>query len=136
MQHATVALGQRITKPPRALLEEFQQRLIEYDRDKEKYERLSQTKMGELAYIHLQDMIPEESVEKWEKDNHNITTLVELRLFFTKLIRDFMASGSKRKLKGRTVAELAVSAEDLEEALPANGGGLLFQWRRASLPTS
>ena len=49
MHHATVALGQRLTKPPRALLEDFEQKLIEYDRDKEKYERLSQTKMGELA---------------------------------------------------------------------------------------
>ena len=85
--------------------------------------------MGELAYIHLQDMIPEESLDKWEKEKRNLTTLTELRSFFTNLIRDFKASGSKRKpeRKGRLVGELAVGAEDLEDVLPANEGGLLFQ---------
>ena len=63
-QAATVALGQRITEPAMATMDTFEDRLRAYDQYKDRYERLANQTVAELAYIHLPKMIPLEARPK------------------------------------------------------------------------
>ena len=68
-QKATVSLGVKITKPAMASMDEFEDRLRTYDQDLERYERLSEQKVGELAFVHLQDMIPQEVRARFDNES-------------------------------------------------------------------
>ena len=81
-QKATVSLGVEITKPAMVSIDEFEDRLRTYDQDIERYERLSEQKAGELAFVHLQDMIPQEVRAIFDNEKHNFSKVVHLREFF------------------------------------------------------
>ena len=66
------ALGQRITKPPRATLETLEDRLREWDSDCRRWLRMTRQSPGELALVYLQDMLPEAAVAKFELLKHDI----------------------------------------------------------------
>ena len=92
-QQATVALGRKITKPPVAPMDEFEDRLRLYDQDRERCERLTKQLVGEPAFVHVQDMIPQEARARFELEKHNFSTVAHLRDFFKKVIADCKASG-------------------------------------------
>ena len=126
-QQATVALGRKITKPSVAPMDEFEDRLRLYDQDRERYERLTKQVVGELAFVHLQDMIPQEARARFELEKHNFSKVTHLRDFFRKVIADFKASGGVKK-KPRALNELAASErydQDQEPEVPEEGN-LLF----------
>ena len=127
-QRSTVALGTRITKPSMAPMDEFEDRLRLYDQDRERYERLSGQVVGELAFVHLQDMIPQEVRGKFDNEKHNFTKLEHLRAFFTRVIDDYKASGApKRKLKGLNELSNGEVADQAQEADEPEEGNTLYQ---------
>ena len=58
------ALGQRITKPPKATLDPLEDHLRELDSDCRRGYCMTKQSPGELALIYLQDMLPEAAVAK------------------------------------------------------------------------
>ena len=75
-----------------ASMDEFEDRLRTYDQDLETYERLSEQKVGELAFVHLQDMIPQEVRARFHNEKHNFTKVVHLREFFRRVIEDYKSA--------------------------------------------
>ena len=126
---ATVALGVKITDPAMASLEELEDRLRAWDLDKERYERLAEQKVGELAFIHLQKMMPAEVKAKWDNEKHNYTKVSQLRDFYARVIEDHKASGGIKR-KPRTInelsAEIEASAAAQEGAEIPEEGNLLY----------
>lgn len=110
-QKATVTLGTNITKPPMAPMDEFEERLRIYGQDEERYERLSEQKVGELAFVHLQDLIPAEVRVRFENEKHNFTNVADLRGFFEKVIEDYRASSGSKK-KPRPLHALTTGAKE------------------------
>ena len=53
------ALGEIIVNPPQSSIDQLEERLLEWDNDLERYERLAETKVGPLAFVHLQKLMPE-----------------------------------------------------------------------------
>ena len=92
-QKVTVSLGVRITKPTMASMDDFEESLRLYDQDRERCERLSGQSVGELAFVHLQDMISQEVRGKFENEKHNSRILAHFREFFDRVIEDFKANG-------------------------------------------
>ena len=87
-QEGVEALGVRLTRPTQASMDTFEERLVAWDQDKEKYKRMTQQDLGDLSYIYLQDMMPDEVKARFEPDKHNIETIGKLRSFFTRMISD------------------------------------------------
>ena len=74
----TVALGTRITRPAQATMDTFEDRLLLWETEKEQYQRITGNKIGELALIHLQDMMPEEVKKRFEHERHNLLLVEDL----------------------------------------------------------
>ena len=83
-----MALGVRLTRPAPASMETFEERLMSWDQDREKYKRMTQQDVGDLAWAYLQDMMPEEVRARFDLDKHNLETLDKLRKFFTRMKND------------------------------------------------
>ena len=87
-QAATAALGERICNPPQAALD-TSDKILEWDNDLERYERLAETKVGPLAYVHMQKLMPEEAKPKWELERHVSITIESLRKFYIRIIDEY-----------------------------------------------
>ena len=126
-QRAQVALGVKITKLMPSPMDEFEDRLRTYDQDLERYERLTKQTVGELVFVHLQEMIPTEAKQRFDNERHNFTKVAELREFFSRIIEDHKASGTKRKPK--TLQELTAEIPNQDEGEGQDqpvDGGLLY----------
>ena len=106
-----------------ASMDEFEDRLRTYDQDLERYERLSEQKVGELAFVHLQDMIPQEVRARFDNEKHNFSKVVHLMEFFRRVIEDYKASAPKKKVKA--LNELVARMAE-EETADSEEGNLLF----------
>ena len=122
-QEWVVALGVRLTRPIQASMDTFEERLMAWDQDKEKYKRMTQQGLGDLSYIYLQDMMPDEVKARFELDKHNIETIGKLRSFFTHMISD---NKSAKKKKSKGLHELLKEAGSSEGSPDGEGGNLLY----------
>ena len=98
-QEGVVALGVRLSRPTQASMDTFEERLMAWDQDKEKYKRMTQQDLGDLSYIYLQDMMPDELKARFELGKHNIETIGKFGSFFTRMISD-NKSAKKKKEQG------------------------------------
>ena len=77
----TVALGERLTSPPQAAMDEFEERLMDWDVEKDRYKRMTGIDCAnELGLVYLQKMMPEEVKKIFEAEKHNILNLEQLRV--------------------------------------------------------
>ena len=86
-------------------MDTFEDRLMKYDTEMDQYQRMTGNTFGELAMIHLQDMMPDEVRSRWENEKHNLLTLVDMRKLFGRMIDDHK-NGAALKVKTRPLAEM------------------------------
>ena len=90
------ALGQRITKPPKATLDTQEDHLREWDSDCRRWYRMTKQSPGELALVYLQDMLPEAAVANIELSKHDSLTVQQMRDFYKKIIAEEKSSRRKK----------------------------------------
>lgn len=110
-QAGLVAVGQRVVKPAQASMPDFESRLLAWDEDAAKYERMTETSVGPLAIVYLKDIMPESVRPQYDREKHNLTTVETLRSFYERVILDWKNEQANRA-KGKGLHELAEGRQE------------------------